>query len=184
MTIPPRPSVLINFFETILSWPVIHLVVSIGVSHISLWPQEIQPREWEKKNKEQTNNKGFGQLKCKKGGFVTLDSLCTCRLTLTCILREIFTKPRGMLTHLDRSFLTASGPYLMPTGLFCCPLSTAPIRHPSPSASLSSFFQLLSLAFPCPLPVASRSRAQAFVWFRAKTNKEIVCLAHPFHSIT
>ena len=59
----------INFFETILSWPVIHLVVSAGVFHISLWPQEIQPREWEKKNNEQTNNKGLGQLKVQEGEF-------------------------------------------------------------------------------------------------------------------
>ena len=58
-----------NFFETILSWPVIHLVVPIGVSHISLWPQEIQSREWEKKNKEQTDNKGLGQLKLQEGEF-------------------------------------------------------------------------------------------------------------------
>ena len=52
------------------SWPVIHLVVPIEVSHISLWPQEIQPREWEKKNKEQTNNMAWVNSKCKKGNFV------------------------------------------------------------------------------------------------------------------
>ena len=43
-------------------------MVPIGVSHISLWSQEIQPREWEKKNKEQTNNMGLGQLKVQEGG--------------------------------------------------------------------------------------------------------------------
>ena len=58
----------INFFETILSWPVIRVVL-IWVSHISFWPQEIQLREWEKKNKEQTNNKGVGQLKVQEGEF-------------------------------------------------------------------------------------------------------------------
>ena len=150
---------------------------------ISLWPQEIQPREREEKNKEQTNNKGLGQLKCKKGGSVTLHSLCIRRLTLTCIFREISTKPRGMLTHLDWSSLIAPGPYLMPTGLFCCPLSTAPLRHPSPTAFCGFLLPTpLWPAFPCPLPVASRSRA--FVWFRAKTNKKIVCLARPLHSVT
>ena len=41
-----------------------------------------------------------------------------------------------------------------------------------------------SLAFPCLLPVASRSRAQAFVWFCAKTDKGIVCLADHPHSVT
>ena len=101
-----------------------------------------------------------------------------------CILREISTKPRGMLTHIDWSSLTAPGPYLMPTGLFCCPLSTRPLRHPSPTAFSEFLFPIPSLAFPGPLPVASRSRTQSFVWFRAKTNKKIVCLAHLFHSVT
>ena len=78
---------------------------------------------------------------------MTLHSLCICRLTLTCILREISAKPRGMLTHLDWSSLTAPGLYLMPTGLFYCPVSTAPLHLPSPTASLGSFFQLsLSLS--------------------------------------
>ena len=51
--------------------------------------------------------------------------LCICRLTLTCILCEISTKPRGMLIHLDWSSLTDTGLSLMPTGLFCCSVSTA-----------------------------------------------------------
>ena len=97
---PLAPPPYINFFETILSWPVIHLVVPIGVLHISLCPQEIQPREWEKKNKEQTNNKGLGQLK--------VHFLCICRLTLACISSEISTKLLGMPTHPDWPSLTAS----------------------------------------------------------------------------
>ena len=154
-----------------------------GITHF-FTAQDIQPREWEKKNKDQTNNKGFGQLKWEKGGSVILPSLCIRRLTLTCILREISTKPRGILTHFDWSSLTATGPYLMPIGLFCSSLSTALLPHLSPTPSLSFFFPTpLWLAFPCPLPVASRSRAQAFVWFRAKTNNMIVFFVHPLHSV-
>ena len=179
VTIPLRPPVLIDFFETILSWPVIHLVVPIGVSHISLWPQEIHRGSGRKRTKNKRTIWAWVNSKCKKGSSVTSHSQCICWLTLTCIYREISTKPRGMLTHLDWSSLTAPGPYLMPTGLFCCPLSTAPLRHPSTTAFCRFFFQLC-LAFPCPLPDESRSRAQAFVWFRAKTNKKIVCLAIPF----
>ena len=63
----------------------------------------------------------------------------------------------------------------------CRPLLCVSLRQ---LPSLSSFFQLFWLAFPYPLPVASRSRAQAFVWFCAKTNKKIVCLAHPLHCVT
>ena len=71
----------------------------------------------------------------------------------------------------------------MPTGLsdVWCRLATrVTLRQLLP---LSSFVQLL-LAFTYPLPVTSRSRAQAFVWFRAKTDKGIVCLADHLHSVT
>ena len=141
---PFAAPVLINFFETILSWPVNHLVVSAGVSHISLWSQEIQPREWEKKNKRTIW--AWVNSKCKKGGSVTLHSLCICRLSLTCSFREISTRLIGMPTHLwpSSSLLTVvdSGlrthlfclPHCPWTGLFSCPLSTAPLRHPSPTA--------------------------------------------------
>ena len=92
------------------------------------------------------------------------------------------TKLLGMLTHLDWSSLTAAGLYLMHTG----PVSTA--NCPSPSPVANCFLWVPSshswLAFPCLLPVASRSRAQAFVWFRAKTDKGIVCLADHQHSVT
>ena len=98
----------INFFETILSWPVNHLVVSAGAFHISLWPQEIQPREQEKGNKEQTNNKGLGKLKVQEREFCNIAFLCICRLTLACISSEISTKLLGMPTHPDWPSLTAS----------------------------------------------------------------------------
>ena len=162
----------------------INPVVPIGVSHISLWPQETRPREREKKNKEQANNMGFAKLNCKKGGSVTLRSLCICRLTLACISSEISTKLLRMPTHLVWSSFTAPGLYLIPTGLFCCPVSTALLHHPSPTPFAGFLLPTGWLAFPCPIPVASRSRAQAFVWFCAKTNKKIVCLAQLLHSVT
>ena len=58
----------------------------------------------------------------------------------------------------------------------CCPVSTGYSRHPSPTAFPQSLCPI-PLAFPYPLPVTLRSRAQAFFWFRTKTNKGIVCLA-------
>ena len=91
-----------------------------------------------------------------------------------------------MLTHLDWCSLTAAGPYLMLTGLFCCPVSTANCPTPSPVANWLLCVPLFnpSLAFPCLFPVVSRSWAKAFVWFRAKTDKGIVCLADHPHSVT
>ena len=117
--------------------------------------------------------------------------LCICRLTLTCILRKISTKPRGILTHLNWSSLTDTGLSLMPTGLFCpgvdCPLPFCVSRRQLPP--VGSFFQLAvsslsDLPFLPHFRSRPRSRVQAFVWFRAKTNKKIVCLAHPLHSVT
>ena len=78
---------------------------------------------------------------------------------LTCILREISTKPRGMLTHLDWSSITAPGLYLMPTAL---------LRYPSPTAFSGFLFPTPSLAFPCPLPVASKISLFRFVPKQAK----------------
>ena len=80
----------------------------------------------------------------------------------------------------------AAGLYLMPTGLFCCEVSTptALLRPPSPTAFCRFLLPTPWLAFPCLLPVVSRSRAQVFVWFRAKTDKGIVCLADHPHSVT
>ena len=137
---------------TILSWPVIHLVVPIGVSHISLRHKKYNRGNGRKRTKNKRTIWIWVNSKCKKGSSVTLHSLCIYRLTLTCILREISTKPQGMLTHFDWSSLTAPGLYLMPTGLFCCPLSTAPLRHPSPTAFSGFLFPSLT---GVPLPTSS-----------------------------
>ena len=131
----------------------IHVVVPIGISHISWWPQEIQPREWEEKNKEQTNNMGLGKLKRKKGGPMTLRSLCICRLTLASISSEISKKLLGMLIYLDwsSSLLLNS---------ISCRLVTSAVRCRLPLcvtlrqlASVGSFFQLLSRV---PFPTSGR----------------------------
>ena len=108
--------------------------------------------------------------------------LCLCRLTLACISSEISTKLLGMPTHLDRSSFTGTGFTLADCSLLLsgvdCPLA-------SPFANtFSEFLCATGLVFPYPLPVTSRSRAQAFVWFRAKTDKGIVCLADHLHSVT
>ena len=118
---------------------------------------------------------------------MTLHFLCICRLTLRCILREISTKLRGMLTHLDWSSFTVPGPYFMPIGLFCCPVSTASLRHPSATA-FSRFLLPTPLSLTClSYPTSSLIQdleSKPFVWFRAKTDKGIVYLADHLHSVT
>ena len=123
------------------------------------------------KKKEQTNIMAWISSKCKKRSYVTLHFLCICRLTLAWISSEISTKLLGTPTHLDWSSLTAAGLSLscrQVSSAVQCRLPTAILGFPSSTAfslarrqlpSLGSFFQL-PLAFPCLLPVASRSRVQ------------------------
>ena len=149
-------------------------MVPIGVLHISLWPQEIQSREWEERTKNKRTiwarvNSSARSLSCD-----TLDSWCICRLTLACISSEISTKLPGMLTHPDWPSLTASGPYLIPTVFFCSPVSTANYPSPLPVANWLLWVPLFdsSLAFPCLLPVAAKiSSPNPFSDFAPKQTK-------------
>ena len=75
VTIPPRPLRYINFFELFHFTAGDQLVVPIGASHISLPLQEIQSREWEKK--EQTNNM-LGLIQAQEGSYATLHFLWAC----------------------------------------------------------------------------------------------------------
>ena len=161
-------------------------MVPIGVSHISSWQQEIQSSEWEERTKNKRTIWAWVNSNARSFSCDTLHSLCICRLTLAWISSEISTKLLGMSIHLDWSSLTAPGLYLMPIGLFCCPVSTANCRSASPVANCllsvpsSNFLSHSFIHFRS----RRRSRAQAFVWFRAKTGKGIFCLADHPHSIT
>ena len=107
-------------------------VVPIGASHISLPLQEIQSREWEKK--EQTNNM-LGLTQVQKGSYVTL---CICRLTLAWISCENSTtllECQPILTGLHSLVWTLS----RAVSSLCCSVSTGHSCHPSPTA----FFQSL-----------------------------------------
>ena len=136
--------------------------------------------------KEQRTNEGLGQLKCKKVKLWHSAFLCIRRLMLTCIHREISTKLLGMPTHLDWSSLTDAGLSLMPTGHFCCQVSTAN----SPSASPVANWLLWVLLSNSLLRSLTHFRfrgdldSKSFVWFRSKTDKGIVCLADHLHSVT
>ena len=192
-----------NKTATIRLWPypLTHPVTSTSLNHFNLgrWSSsgsdkgithffmatEIQSREWEKKNKRTIwawVNSSARRLSCD-----TLHSWCICRLTLACISSEISTKLPGMPTHPDWPSLTASRPYLMPTGPFCCPASTAHCPSASPVANCLLWVPSSNSSLSRSLThfrSRRRSRAQAFVLFRAKTDKGIVCLADHSHSVT
>ena len=104
-------------------------------------------REGEIKRKnEQTRT--WVSSKRKKGSFVTLHSLCICRLSPACILRETSTEAsrnaNSSLTVFPHCLLLLSvlslNCNITPTGLFCCPLSTGSLCPLGPSS-------------PRPLPV-------------------------------
>ena len=108
--------------------------------------------------------------------------MCICRLTLTWISSENST------THEECWLILTGLPSLRLDPVssdwsICCLVSTGHSRYPSPTPSVGSFFQLYSRV-PFLLTVASRSRAQAFVWFRVITDKGVECLADHPHSVT
>ena len=147
------------------------------VINISLPLHQIQPREREEKEQtEQTlgvNSSAKGEL---------CNTLCMYRLTLAWVTSETSTKQLECRLILTRSSLTGLDPI-------------------SPDWSHRS-----SVDCPCPCPVANScellcptnslpaspstsghveiSSPKPFVWFRAKTDKGIVCLAGHLHSVT
>ena len=91
----------------------------------------------------------------------------------------------GLLTHLDWSLLLFVLDCLSASLFANCPLwvplPTGSLCVPLPIASLAS----LGPAFSPPFPVSSEiSESKPYVWFRAKTDKGIVCLADHPHSVT
>ena len=115
------------------------------------------------KNKEQTRawvNSSARRLNCD-----TLHSLCICRLSLPSILREIYTKLRGILTHLDWSSLTDAGLSNADWSLRC-PVSTANCHCPSPVAN--PFFEFL-----CP---ALNSLSLTHFQSRLRSRVQTLCL--------
>ena len=70
------------------------------------------------------------------------------------------------------------------SSLLPCSESTAPVRGSTLTLS-APFSNQLSSRVPLPLPATPRFQIQKpFVWFRAKTDKGIVCLAGHLYSVT
>ena len=133
----------------------------------------------EKESKRTNTNKTLGVNKEQKE---LCNTTCICRLTLAWVTSENSTK---QLECRDLDSIFFAGPYL----LLLCPESTASLRSSTPTLllsrrqlALSSFFPNQLFRVPLPLPDTARFQVQkSFVWFRAKTDKGIVCLAgHPY----
>ena len=96
-----------------------------------------------------------------------------------------------MPTHLDWSSFTGPGLTHADWSLLLSGVDHY-LCHPSQLLLLSPFVQFLSeflcptlwLAFPSYFQSRRYLESKPFVWFRAKTNKGIVCLADHLHSVT
>ena len=89
-----------------------------------------------------------------------------------------------MPTHPDQSSLTGTGLTHADWSLLLSSVDSNCYPASLVANSFSEFLCPTLFGVPFLLPVMSRSRAQAFVWFRAKTDKGIVCLADHLHNIT
>ena len=145
----------LNHFK---SWPVIHLVVPIGVSH-SFMATRNTIKGVRKKNKEQTNNRGLGQLQCKKWIYVTMHSLCICRLSLACSFCVIST------SH-EECWLILTGLPSLILDPISCRLVSAAVRCRLPFCV--SLRQLPSLWVPL-----SNSDLRSLAYFRSRRYLEL-----------
>ena len=105
-----------------------------------------------------------------------------CRLTLAWVTSENSTKQlecRHLLTRSSSLDPIFSAGLTAPVRCWL-PLSVVPRQLP-----VSSFLQPTLFRVPLPLPDTARFQVQkSFVWFRAKTDKGIVCLAGHLYSVT
>ena len=129
----------------------------------------------EKEQTNKTNNRSPGvNSKCKTRGYVTLCiPVSIYRLTLAWISSENSTTHEEcwlILTRLPSLLWTTSHP----TGL-----SAVRCRQPSSQ----SLCLTLWLAFPSYFRSRWDLESKPFVWFHAKTDKGIVCLADHLHSV-
>ena len=136
------------------------LVVPIGVTHISLPLHQIQSMEQElkKRTNEQTlwvNSSAEREL-CN-----TAFPVYICKLTLTWISSETSTKQLECRLILTRSSFTGLDPLSCRlASLLRCPVSTASVRPPSPTANFLVPLSHSLTGVPTPLPVTSKSRVQ------------------------
>ena len=113
--------------------------------------------------------------KCKTRSYVTLCvPVSIYRLMLAWISSETFTKQLECRLILTRSSFTGLDPLSCRlASLLRCPVSTASLHPPSPTANFSVPLSHSLTGIPSPLPVTSRSRVQnPLSGFAPKQTKE------------
>ena len=158
----------------------------IGVTHISCHYKNTIEGTGENKTNEQTRTICLGLTQDVTQGSMqhyNFDSIYG--LTLAWVTSENSTKQLECRLILTRSSSLSLDPIsCWLASLLRCPVSTALVRVPSPTAS-RSFVQPTLFSRPVTTSGhAEISIPKPFVWFRAKTDKGIVCLAGHLHSVT
>ena len=198
---PPAPTHFTSSFSILfIFWPAGDQPVAEGGNAHFFTTTWIRSGGQEKIKQTNKHEQCLGLTQEQKESYATLcipDSIYG--LTLAWVTSENSTKQLEC-RHLDSVFF--AGPYLsagftapvsgvlplsvvprqlsLLTRLSAVPSPTALVRVPS-STPLSSFFQPTLLRVPLPLPDTARFQVQkSFVWFRAKTDKGIVCSGHPY----
>ena len=184
---PLRPPPYVNLLEPFHFFTAgDQLVVPRGVTHISCHYKNTIEGTGENKTNEQTRTICLGLTQEQKGSMQHYNSDSIYGLTLAWITSENCAKQLECRHLLTRSSLTVAGPschaasplyYGVRSRLF---LSVS--RHQLLPAPFPN-----QLSFRVPLPLLDTARFQVpkpFVWFRAKTDKGIVCLAGHPHSVT
>ena len=110
---------------------------------------------------------------------------CMCRLTLAWVTSENSTKQLECRLILTRSSSLSLDPISCRlVSPLRYPVPTASVRGPAPTPSRAPFPTHSLLASPSTSGHGEISSPKPFVWFRAKTDKGIVCFAGHLHSVT
>ena len=136
-------------------------MVPIGASHISLRLQEIQSREWEKKNKRTNEQYAWVNSSARRELSNTAFPACICRLTQAWILAKILLHYQECQPILIGLLSLVLDP-LMPTGLSAVPcrlVTRVTLRQLLPWAPLSNSLS----GVPFLLPVTEISSPKPFV---------------------
>ena len=180
VTLHPHPHTHSSSSRTFSSWPAGDQLVAEGVTHISCHHTRIRSGGQEKIKQMNKHEQSLGLTQEQKESYATLcipDSIYG--LTIAWVTSENSTKQLEC-RHLDSS--SSLDPIMSATGLRS-PVLTALVRGSTPTLCCpdanclsAPFVQPTLIRVPLPLPDTARFQVQeSFVWFRAKTDKGIVC---------
>ena len=168
-----------------------------GITHFFTATKEIQLRESEKEKRTNEQYWLLSVLSARRAVLWYLAFLCICRLSPTCIFAKflqsykdcqlILTGLPSLLLYADRCPLWTANSSWPVLSTVRSRLSLTVILRQLPSlgsfSNSTSGFSRTSFSSPTSGLVGDLE-SKSFVWFRIKTDKEIVCLADHPHSVT